>query len=126
MSLTNRVTLYSIAHKSAGLSYNSVPFLDLATDERHHYNSHITHPTNYLLCTTSHVDTFIPAWYFLSKSLICSCVKARKNLLLYFNEYNNFRPQYVLSQTHGYMEDPLTVTDHSAGEAQRCLDMVMK
>jgi len=36
MSLTNRVTLYSPADKSAGLSYNSVPFLDLATDKRHH------------------------------------------------------------------------------------------
>lgn len=75
------------------------------------------------------MDTFIPAWYFLSKcriTLICSRVKARKNLLLYFDEYNNFHPQYVLSQTHGYMEDPWTVTDHSAGEVQRCLDMVMK
>jgi len=43
----------------------------------------------------------------------------RRNLILYLDEYNNFC-------SHGYMEDPLTATDHSAGEAQRCLDMVMK
>jgi len=53
-------------------------------------------------------------------------VEPRKNLILYSDEYNNFCFQYVLSQTHGYMENPLKATEHSAGEAQRCLDLVMK
>lgn len=130
MFLTDRVTLYSPAHKSAGLSYNSVPFLDLATDERHHYNTVIlpTLQTTYcvLLIMWTHLFQHGIFWVCKCKiTLICSCVKARKNIILYFDEYNNFCSQYVFSQTHGYMEDPLTATDHSAGEAQRCLDMVI-
>jgi len=131
MSLTNRVTLYSPGHKSASLSYNSVPFLDLATDERHHYNTVIllTLQTTYCVLLIMWTHLFQHGIFWVCKcriTLICLCVRARKNLILYFVEYNNFCPQYVLSQTHGYMEDPLTVTDHSAGKAQRCLDMVMQ